>query len=235
MKSLINEIFYSLSGEGVSQGVPTVFVRLAGCSLRCGLKTGKKLWCDTPYALSNQAGEEHSVEDVIQKINSYTTNPQQIILTGGEPLEGAKKFFCIELAKMISKKRHSEDTVIIRIETNGKESIRDKELESFAFSLDYKLPGSGMEEYMDKENFAYIKQRNSSLDEVKFVIRDRNDFDRALEVIEEFQFNQNLIFSPVYTELQPKELAEWIKSSNRKGIQLSLQLHKLLWGEARGV
>ena len=235
MNSLVNEIFYSLSGEGVSQGVPTVFIRFAGCSLRCGLKTGKKLWCDTPYALSNQAGEEFSLEELIQKVDSFTKTPQQIILTGGEPLEGAKKFFCIEFAKMIYKKRHSKDTVIIRMETNGKESIRDKELESFAFSLDYKLPGSGMEEYMDKENFAYIKQRNSSLDEVKFVIRDKADFERALEIIEEFKLNQNLIFSPVYTELEPKELAEWIKHSNQKGIQLSLQLHKLLWGEVRGV
>jgi 7-carboxy-7-deazaguanine synthase len=229
----INEIFYSLSGEGVSQGVPTIFVRFAGCSLRCGFSLGKKLWCDTGYALSDSSGNGFTVSEVLERIESFTKTPVQILLTGGEPLEGEKRNFCKELTKMIFQKRHNSNYAYTRIETNGKENILD--LDYMVFSLDYKLPGSGMETFMSRENFHYLKQRKNPLDEIKFVVRDRIDFDRALEIIDEFSFNENIIFSPVYGELQSSELAEWIKEKTILGARLSLQLHKILWGEKRGV
>ena len=233
MKAIVNEIFYSLSGEGVSQGVPTVFVRLAGCSLRCGLDRTRKLWCDTGYALSDKAGREMSLEDVLIKIDSFSGVPTQLLLTGGEPLEGEKKFFCAEIAKMVYLKRHNSTFAFTRVETNGKENIQD--LKSMVFSIDYKLPGSGMEAEMNRENFHFIKTRSNPLDEVKFVVRDRADFDRSCEVISEFQLNQNLIFSSVYHDLKPAVLADWLKVKNILGARLSIQLHKYLWGEERGV
>ncbi len=233
MKARINEIFYSLSGEGISQGVPTIFIRFAGCSLRCGQTDSKKLWCDTGYALSNSSGDEFSLEEVFEKIEKISNSPTQILLTGGEPLENQKRVFCYELSKMIFQKRHNLNYAYTRIETNGKESILN--LDNMVFSLDYKLPGSGMEKFMYKENFHFISKRKNPLDEVKFVVRDEVDFLRASEVIEEFSLNQNLIFSPVYKELPPEVLANWIKEKNIEGAKLSLQLHKQLWGEKKGV
>jgi 7-carboxy-7-deazaguanine synthase len=92
-----------------------------------------------------------------------------------------------------------------------------------------------MESQMNRDNFHSIKERNNPLDEVKFVVRDRADFDRSLEVIEEFQLSQNLIFSSVYHDLKPVVLADWLKAENIPGARLSIQLHKYLWGEERGV
>lgn len=231
--AIVNEIFYSLSGEGVSQGIPTVFVRFAGCGLRCGLDGARKLWCDTGYALSEKAGVEMSAEEILSKVNASSKSPTQILFTGGEPLEGEKKFFCAELAKMVYLKRHNSTFAFTRVETNGKENIQD--LKHMVFSIDYKLPGSGMEFQMNRDNFHFIKERNNPLDEVKFVVRDRADFDRSREVITEFQLNQNLIFSSVYHDLKPVVLAEWLKAENIPGARLSIQLHKYLWGEAHGV
>ncbi|MBK8395268.1 MAG: 4Fe-4S cluster-binding domain-containing protein [Leptospiraceae bacterium] len=233
MIAKVNEIFYSLSGEGVSQGIPTVFIRLAGCSLRCGLDGTRKLWCDTGYALSDQAGKEMSLEEVLETVESYSATPTQILLTGGEPLEGEKKFFCAEFAKMVSLKRHNSIFAFTRVETNGKENIQD--LKHMVFSIDYKLPGSGMESEMNRNNFHFIKDRNNPLDEVKFVIRDRIDFERSLEVIQEFKLNQNLIYSSVYKDLKPAVLADWLKENNILGAKFSIQLHKYLWGEVKGV
>lgn len=233
MKAVIHEIYSSISGEGISAGVPTILVRFAGCSLRCGKVADKKLWCDTPYSLSYSAGVEMELEEVFQKIMDLSKTPSQILFTGGEPLEGKHRFFCSELAKMIYKKGHNYYCDKIRVETNGKESIQD--LEFMVFSIDYKLPGSGMEEFMDKGNFHYIHSRNNPLDEVKFIIRDRRDYERSLEVVAEFQLHQNLIYSTVHKECSPTELADWLKESGPIGARLSLQLHKILWGNKRGV
>jgi 7-carboxy-7-deazaguanine synthase len=231
--AIVNEIFYSISGEGISQGIPTVFVRFAGCSLRCGLDGKRKLWCDTGYALSDKAGVEMDLDSILEKVESFSKRPTQILLTGGEPLEGEKKFFCSQIAKKVYLKRHNSNFAFTRIETNGKENIQN--LEYMVFSIDYKLPGSGMESEMNRDNFHFIKSRNNLLDEVKFVVRDRIDFERSLEVIKEFQLNQNLIFSSVYHDLKPAVLADWLKEENIPGARLSIQLHKNLWGEERGV
>lgn len=233
MNARVNEIFYSLSGEGISQGIPTVFVRFAGCSLRCGVVASRKLWCDTGYALSNTAGQEMSLDAILEKVEALSGTPTQILLTGGEPLEGERKNFCSEFAKIVYEKRHNSIFAFTRVETNGKEEIQN--LQNMVFSIDYKLPGSGMEEHMNKENFHYIQKRNNPLDEVKFVVRDKTDFDRSIEVIQDFKLKQNLIFSSVYSELKPQVLADWLKEVNVIGARLSIQLHKYLWGEVRGV
>ncbi|MCB1189807.1 MAG: 4Fe-4S cluster-binding domain-containing protein [Leptospiraceae bacterium] len=233
MKAIVNEIFYSISGEGISTGIPTVFVRLAGCSLRCGLQQNKKLWCDTGYALNPNAGSLMSIYDVIEKIDDYAAVPAQILLTGGEPLEGEKREFCKQLAKTIYTKQSNKQFVLVRVETNGKEAIDD--LEHMVFSMDYKLPGSGMEKYMNPENLQVIKSRKNPLDEIKFIVRDQSDFNRVLEVSKQYNLNTNLSISPVYNECKLDDLAEWILKADFPGLRLSIQLHKLIWGEKRGV
>jgi 7-carboxy-7-deazaguanine synthase len=234
MKVRISEIFYSISGEGMSAGIPTVFVRLSGCSLRCGLTETKKLWCDTGYALGFEKGSLEDLDSVIQKIESFSEN-SQIILTGGEPLEGEeKRKFCLAISEYFWEKRHKQSFPLTRVETNGKESIEG--FPYLVFTLDYKLPGSGMEDWMLASNFYHIRDRKNPLDEVKFVVRDRPDFDRAVEIIKHYHLEKtHLLFSPVEGELPAEILAEWVKDLRLSNIRLSLQLHKILWGSRRGV
>lgn len=234
LKTSVHEIYLSLSGEGISTGLPTVFVRMAGCSLRCGMTVGRKLWCDTPYALSPNAGEELDLEQVLKQIQELSPVDTQILLTGGEPLEGRNRDFSVALGNEIFRTRKQSGSYPRpRVETNGAESIEG--LDSFVFTLDYKLPGSGMEERMLLKNLEIYKDRKNNLDEIKFVIRDRMDFDRCVEVIQEFGLSGNLLASPVQGDLSPVLLSEWIKSSLGSGLRLSLQTHKYIWGDQRGV
>ncbi|EKO52132.1 MULTISPECIES: 7-carboxy-7-deazaguanine synthase QueE [Leptospira] len=234
LKTSVHEIYLSLSGEGISTGVPTIFVRMAGCSLRCGMVVGRKLWCDTPYALSSNAGEEMSVNQVLEKIQELSAVNIQILLTGGEPLEGRNREFSITLGNEIFRTRNSSGFYPRpRVETNGAESIEG--MNQFVFTMDYKLPGSGMENRMCLKNLEIYKERKNPLDEIKFVIRDRKDFERCLEIIEKHALDGNLLASPVQGELSPEILSEWIKSSLGSGLRLSLQTHKYIWGDQRGV
>ncbi|MCK6379865.1 MAG: 7-carboxy-7-deazaguanine synthase QueE [Leptospiraceae bacterium] len=233
MKVRVTEIFYSISGEGISSGIPTVFVRFSGCSLRCGKTQNKKLWCDTKYSLSPKSGKLFTIDEIIQVITSLTHCPKQIIFTGGEPLENDKKEFCVELTKKISKMRHNKKHAIIRLETNGKESIRG--LRGMVFSMDYKLPGSGMEKFMNLDNLLVINERKNPFDELKFIVRDKRDFARSVEVIQKNSVTTNIIYSPVSGECSPQDLAHWVKSSCIPNSRLSLQLHKIIWGSQKGV
>lgn len=234
MKVRVSEIFYSISGEGMSAGVPTVFVRFSGCSLRCGVTTNSKLWCDTGYALSFEKGELMSLEEILAKIEGFSTN-SQVLLTGGEPLEGEeKRKICLAITEYFWEKRHNQNYALTRIETNGKENIQG--FPHAVFTLDYKLPSSGMEDFMLAENFYFLRDRKHPLDEIKFVIRNKVDFKRALDIVSHFQlYETTLLFSPVFGEQDPTELAEWLKEAKLSNSRLSLQIHKILWGNKRGV
>ncbi|MDF3820968.1 7-carboxy-7-deazaguanine synthase QueE [Leptospira sp. 96542] len=236
MNGYVHEIYSSISGEGISQGIPTVFVRFAGCSLRCGKVGDRSLWCDTPYALGPKLGENLSVEEILQKMGTFDPKDEfQILLTGGEPLEGENKTKSIEIANLIYTRRQSlgKPYPAARVETNGKERL--PELLSMAFTMDYKLPGSGMEQEMNSENFQILEKRHNSLDEIKFVLRDRIDFQRSLEIVSERKINTNILYSPVHEELDAKELIEWLKIDCPPNARLSLQIHKYLWGNQKGV
>ncbi|TGK02929.1 4Fe-4S cluster-binding domain-containing protein [Leptospira langatensis] len=234
MKTVVHEIYLSVSGEGISTGLPTIFVRFAGCSLRCGMDGTRRLWCDTPYALSPNAGKEMDLDEALAEIRLISKTPTQILLTGGEPLEDLNRVFSISLAKELRRDRESLGTYTrVRVETNGAQPIRD--LEDMVFTLDYKLPGSGMEDRMIADNVKYIRDRKDALDEIKFVIRDRVDFDRTLQVIDTYSLQGNLLASPVFGELHPETLVDWIKEGGRTDLRLSLQTHKYIWGDKRGV
>lgn len=232
----IHEIYSSISGEGISQGIPTVFVRFAGCSLRCGKTETKSLWCDTPYALGPNQGETKTVSAILDEIKALDQGHGfQILLTGGEPLEGENRTLSIAIAESLYSFRteHNKPYPASRLETNGSEKITLDPF--FIFTMDYKLPGSGMENRMDLENFQILEKRHNSLDEIKFVVRDRIDFERSIEVIREQKIQTNILYSPVHGEVDAKELVEWIKIDNPPKSRLSLQIHKVLWGNQKGV
>ncbi|MGH9851033.1 MAG: radical SAM protein [Blastocatellia bacterium] len=211
----ITEIFYSIQGESSFAGLPCAFVRLTWCNLRCS-------WCDSEYTFTG--GVEMSVDEVLEKVRSYGCPLVEI--TGGEPL--VQKRECCELAR-----RLCDEGYTVLIETGGSldASVLDPRVIKI---LDVKCPGSGE----SHRNFWANLEALNPRDEVKFVIKDRADFDYALDVIRKYRLDErepHALFSPVWGEIDLKDLAAWILQSGVRG-RMQLQLHKYIWGaEARGV
>ncbi|MDH5655122.1 MAG: 4Fe-4S cluster-binding domain-containing protein [Spirochaetia bacterium] len=210
----ISEMFLSLQGEGVHSGIPCFFIRTSGCDLRCS-------YCDTGYAFSE--GKKLEMDHLLSLVPEGVPLIQ---ITGGEPLIQEKAV--LELINQLSLHRKLSK---ILLETGGHRSI-EKIPESVHIVLDVKLPGSGEERNFLKQNFNFLKIS----DEIKFVISDRKDFNSASEMINRYKLNEvcSLLFSPVHGKLHPEELAEWILKENLN-VRLMLQLHKIIWGEKRGV
>ena len=207
----INEIFYSIQGESSRIGMPTVFVRLTGCPMRC-------TYCDTAYAFHD--GQQKEIEEIIQEINKFDTN--YVTVTGGEPL--AQKN-CIELMNQLCELGYQ-----VSLETGGALDIKDVH-SKVKIILDVKTPKSNEDKNNFWPNLANIKPN----DEIKFVIQDYDDFSWSIDIIEKYQLNQNqILFSPVYNVLAGEQLAEWILK-HQLNVRLQLQLHKILWGEKKGV
>ena len=207
----INEIFYSIQGESSRIGMPTVFVRLTGCPMRC-------TYCDTAYAFHE--GQQKEIEEIIQEIKKFDTN--YVTVTGGEPL--AQKN-CIELMNQLCELGYQ-----VSLETGGALDIKDVH-SKVKIILDVKTPKSNEDKNNFWPNLANIKPN----DEIKFVIQDYDDFSWSKDIIEKYQLNQNqILFSPVYNVLASEQLAEWILK-HQLNVRLQLQLHKILWGEKKGV
>lgn len=214
----VAEKFVSINGEGPLAGQPAVFIRLAGCSLRCS-------YCDTAWA-QECGGEECSLEKLVWF--AAGSGVRNVTLTGGEPLEAEG---VTELVmSLMSAGCHVE------IETNGSRDI--SELAGLcprpAFTLDYKLPGSGMEAHMLMSNYDLLLP----CDAVKFVAGGRADLERAAEIIREYSLTEKcrVYISTVFGKLSAKEAAEFIISEKLNGAALQLQLHKYIWDpDKRGV
>ncbi len=207
----ISEIFFSIQGESTFSGLPCIFVRLAGCNLRCN-------YCDTSYSYEEDYSEM-TIETAINEIKKFDS--KRIEITGGEPLLQE------ETPLLIDKLLENGYTVLL--ETNG--SIGLDNLNSKVIKIiDIKTPGSGCEDSFNKNNLKFI---NSS-DEVKFVITDRTDFEWAKETIEKHQLHckANVLFSPVSGKLDPGDLSEWILQDGLD-VRLQLQLHKIIWRDER--
>ena len=206
----ITEIFLSIQGESGWAGYPCVFVRATGCHLRC-------VWCDTDYAF--YGGAELSIDETLAEVERIGGDCRLIELTGGEPLLqkdiGA-------LAQALLDRGYT-----VLCETSG--SLDIGALPELVIKImDIKCPGSGETHRNRWENLSKLGPR----DEIKFVIRDRADFDWALEVIEEHGLmDRNLLFSPVWRELQLRTLAEWMLESAVPA-RLQTQLHKHIWSPA---
>ena len=205
----ITEIFYSLQGEAREVGIPTVFVRLTGCPLRCN-------YCDTTYAF--KGNNPLTVEGIIKQIEVYNTN--HVCVTGGEPL--AQKNCHILLDSLVEKGCH------VSLETSG--SIDISQINSgVSIVMDIKTPSSTEASQNRYENIALLEAK----DQLKFVIASREDFVWCCNLMEKHNTEAEVLFSPVYESLDPTELAEWILEG-QLNVRLQLQLHKILWGEAEG-
>jgi 7-carboxy-7-deazaguanine synthase len=208
----ITEIFYSLQGEARTVGLPTVFVRLTGCPLRC-------LYCDTEYAFNG--GELFSIDDIAGRVAGFA--PRYVTVTGGEPL--AQKS-CLPLLARLCDAGYE-----VSLETSGAMSVAGVD-ERVVKVLDLKTPASGEMTRNDYGNIPLLTPR----DQVKFVICDRADYEWARFKLDEYQLAQrvsDVLFSPSHGQLSGRELAEWILADNLP-VRLQLQLHKLLWNDAPG-
>lgn len=207
----VTEIFCSLQGETSRVGLPTVFVRLTGCPLRCG-------YCDTAYAF--HGGESLALEDILASVASYGT--KYVTLTGGEPL--AQKHAPL-LLRRLADAGHS-----VSLETSGALDVSAVDTR-ISKILDLKTPGSGESARNLWSNLDHLTPQ----DEIKFVICDEADYDWAREQLRSRRLDSlcPVLFSPVHGRLQPQQLAEWILR-DRLPVRFQLQLHKLLWGETPG-
>ena len=211
----INEIFKSIQGESTYAGLPCTFVRLAGCNLRC-------TYCDTNYAYYE--GKEISDEDIIAKIDEYGV--KCVEFTGGEPLLQEET---PTLIKTLLDKGYN-----VLIETNGSICIGclDKRI---TIIMDYKTPKSGMSERMRPKNFEFLKPT----DQIKFVLMDESDYIWSKDIIVENKLSdkfENILMSPVYGELSPKDLVGWVLKDDLQ-VRVQLQIHKYIWApdEREGV
>jgi 7-carboxy-7-deazaguanine synthase len=208
---IINEIFHSLQGESTRVGLPTVFIRLTGCPLRC-------TWCDTEHAFSG--GERRNVPEILAQVAAFGT--RVVCVTGGEPL--AQKS-CLPLLSALCDAGYD-----VSLETSGALDISGVD-PRVSRIVDLKAPGSGEAARNRWENLPFLTSR----DELKFVLADRADYEWAKGVVAEHALDKRcpLLFSPVQGALPPTDLAAWILA-DRLPVRFQLQLHKVLWGNMRG-
>jgi 7-carboxy-7-deazaguanine synthase len=207
----VNEIFYSIQGEGMLVGVPSIFLRLVGCNLRCS-------FCDTKYAY--EQGTEMSIQEILDEIKKFTCN--YVCLTGGEPLLQKD---IIKLIESLLQKNYN-----VCLETNG--SISIKKLvgkKSLMISLDIKCPSSGFHKQMNMKNVSYLTKK----DQLKFIIKNKDDYHYAKKILKKYHSPCTVFFQPVWGT-NPKKLASWILKDG-VNVRLALQLHKIVWGTKRGV
>ncbi len=208
----ITEIFYSLQGETSTIGLPTAFVRLTGCPLRCQ-------YCDTEYAF--YGGEKQTVGEVLAKVAAF--KPHYVTVTGGEPLAQPG---CLSLLAQLCDQNYR-----VSLETSGALPISGVD-PRVAVILDLKTPGSGEVGRNLWENIPELKSR----DEIKFVLCDRQDYEWARMKLDELKCAERgipVIFSPSHGQLVARHLAEWIIKDNLP-VRMQLQLHKQLWGDVAG-
>lgn len=215
------EKFVSINGEGQHAGELAVFIRLRGCNLNCS-------YCDTRWACtSDAAAEDMTEEEIINYIKS--TGVKRVTLTGGEPLMAEDIMVLLQALS-------NQPELKIEIETNG--SIHIKDFAAInnppAFTLDYKLKGSGMEDKMLTDNFKFLTAK----DTLKFVCSDVSELERVCEIVDRYRISDKCtaLISPVFGRIEPADMVDYMISHNRNDIRLQLQLHKFIWDpNKRGV
>ena len=207
----LTEIFFSLQGETARAGLPTVFVRLTGCPLRC-------VWCDTTFSFSG--GEPATIDSILARVAKYPA--RQVCVTGGEPLAQKE---CLPLLSALCDAGYE-----ISLETSGALDIAGVD-PRVARVMDLKAPDSGEGDKNRWENLGLLTPR----DEIKIVIASRTDYDWARKLIDERRLDAlcPVLLSPAQGLVDPTALAEWILEDGLN-VRFQLQLHKLLWGSAKG-
>ena len=211
----VTEIFRSIQGESTHAGRPCTFVRLTGCPMRC-------TWCDSEYTFTG--GEHVSIDEVLRQVRDYGCRLVEV--TGGEPLAQREAFDLI--------KRLCDEAYEVLIETGGYVSTEDLDQRAKVI-LDVKCPASGEAERNHWPNLARLRP---DLDEVKFVVADRADWDFARQVVEDYELERRalaILISPAWDQINLPDLAQWIVESGMN-LRMQLQMHKHIWGpDARGV
>lgn len=209
----INEIFKSIQGEGLYIGLPTTFIRTAGCDLRC-------VWCDTPYALLDSQGTDWSVDDIVSEVAKSGT--ENVCLTGGDPLRQMQD-------SVMLIKRLTDGGYNVVLETSGAYDISGvPRSDRLVISMDLKTPGSGMSDRNLPGNIGLLGPR----DQLKFILTDENDYMFAREFIRQNRIPCEVIMTPV----GGKEIG-WLAErvlSDGVGARVLPQLHKFIWGDERG-
>ncbi|MBN2603352.1 MAG: radical SAM protein [Candidatus Thermoplasmatota archaeon] len=206
----INEIFYSIQGEGKWTGLPNIFIRTTGCNLRCS-------YCDTKYAYDE--GTEKSIKDILKEIKKFSC--KNICITGGEPLLQSD---ILKLLEFLIKENYS-----ICLETNGSIGIEEvSKFPTLLISLDIKCPSSNMCTKMKLKNIELLRPN----DQIKMIIKNEVDYNYARDIIMDYKPDCSIFFQPVWGT-SSNSLAKWILKDSLK-VRLGLQLHKIIWGEKRG-
>jgi 7-carboxy-7-deazaguanine synthase len=204
----ITEIFFSIQGEAQTVGKPTVFVRLTGCPLRC-------TYCDSEYAF--YGGERMGLDEIMTQVISYGAS--YVCVTGGEPLAQPEARALLTAL--------CEQGLNVSIETSGALSV-DNIDPRVSIVMDLKTPSSGEVARNDYANIALLRRQ----DQLKFVIGDRQDYEWSLFKVNEYKVGE-ILFSPIYEQLAPSQLVEWILA-DRAPVRFQMQLHKALWGDKPG-
>lgn len=230
----INEIFSSIDGEGIRTGCPVTFIRSFGCNLRCS-------YCDTMYAVQPENEEDlanaftvMTVEEIVAKCEELGN--YRITFTGGEPLiqKDAPELVAALLEKGFE----------VNIETNGAVNLKefndqlvdvltdDSLLDDLIYTLDYKCPTSGMEDKMIMENIDYL----NDTDVLKFVVGSQEDLDSMKRVVDQYTPECYIFVSPVFGNIEPSAIVDYVLENNMQNVRVQLQLHKIIWDPAtRGV
>lgn len=215
----VNEIFVSIDGEGVRTGLPTVFIRLYGCNLKCS-------YCDTRYSCENSEYTEMSLMDILEQVLSYGV--PRVTLTGGEPLihEGVKDLINSLVVNGIE----------VNIETNGAVDLSDfwefRYSSKVIITMDYKCASSGMEDKMNLWNLKLLQPK----DVIKFVVSNYNELEKMEYILEESECKAQPYVSPVFGAIEPKELVEYVLDNKLNNVKVQVQLHKIIWNpNMRGV
>lgn len=215
---IVNEIFGSIDGEGIRAGELASFIRLAGCNLRCS-------YCDTEYALEQNAGTEMTVNDILCNINNLGI--KNVTITGGEPL--VNKNIDELINKLI------ENNYKVNIETNGSVDI-EKYLGKCLITMDYKTPSSNMEKTMKLNNLEKLDEN----DVLKFVVNE-SDLNTVERILRNYNIKSYIYISPIYKEIELPKIVDFMKKCNSDGIDMSkvrmqIQMHKIIWNpNMRGV
>lgn len=217
----VNEIFYSIEGEGIRAGYPCVFIRLQGCNLNCS-------YCDTRYSCEDPECDDLQIREILANVQEYGC--KRVTITGGEPTIQTDFY---DLVYELNGAGY-----LVNIETNGTTSaseIRDEVPYGVTITMDHKCPSSGMNFKMRVDNYKGLEPH----DVLKFVVgsyADLVDADRVINAIRIMNRNPYIYLSPVFGKIEPKDIVEFMKEHHYNDVRIQLQMHKFIWPpEMRGV